>query len=334
MSHLAPAVLRLAHPLIFSAFLREIGAPAAGYFRRQGLPVLCTDPDTFVPLRMAWGLFEDAARREDRFIGWRVGRFAGDNGLSGGLLSKLDDAPSLIVALRRLVRMISTEASHLQIGILKRRNGIVFYTRYPGSGKELNYMVSQSYQLEAYIDLIRHFAGSDWQPKVIGLESSVYPEFLPERFPNSQIRINQPFGYLVIARSCLHHKVRASHTNGGDCRPPIDTRTLSCAELLPLLLEPHLQDGCPRLSLAASLMGTSTRTLTRRLAECGTSYQAVVDNLRYSRAKQMLVDTDQPIADVAWSVGFSDQANFTRMFRRIAGLTPRQFRSAAECGQL
>ena len=41
-----------------------------------------------------------------------------------------------------------------------------------------------------------------------------------------------------------------------------------------------------------------------------------------------LVDTDQPIADIAVECGFSDQANLTRLFGRLIGETPAKFRAA------
>lgn len=152
----------MAHPLAFSAFLRDIGAPVDAYFQRQGLPALCRDPNLFVTLKKAWALFDDVSRREDRMAGWHVGRFVGDNNLGSGLLKQLDRAPTLLQALRNLVRMVSTEASHLRIGILERYGHILFYTHYAGMSHETGYSVSQAYQLEVYVDLVRHFTGTCW----------------------------------------------------------------------------------------------------------------------------------------------------------------------------
>jgi hypothetical protein len=170
MSNLA--VIRLAHPLAFKAFLRHVGAPVEGYFRRQELPVLCDDPDAFVPLRKAWGFFNDVAMRETRMAGWHVGQYVGDHNLSGGLLKKLEDAPSLYRALQKLIQLVSSEASHLQLGILERQNNILFYNHYPGMRFEPGYSVSQAYQLEVYADLVRHYAGPGWQPQEIGIEAA------------------------------------------------------------------------------------------------------------------------------------------------------------------
>jgi AraC family transcriptional regulator len=48
--------------------------------------------------------------------------------------------------------------------------------------------------------------------------------------------------------------------------------------------------------------------------------------LRFETAKQNLLNEEMRIVDVAQSVGFSDQGDFTRMFRRVGGLSPKQFR--------
>lgn len=321
-----PPVIRFAHPLAFSAFLREIGASAETYLKRQRLPLHCTDPDMFVPLKSAWGLFDDAAKLEDRHFGWHVGRYVGDKGLSAGMLNSLDDAPSLLMALKRLIRKVGSEASHLRIGFVRGCEGVLFYTQYPGMRDKPGYLVSQAYQLEVYTDLIRHFAGFEWQPKVIGLEDSGFPEILSQRFPDTEIRINQRCGYLSIERCVLHRKVKRPHPTTAGKNVLTETSDLTHAELLSLLLEPHLQAGYPNFKFAASLMDLSTRTLARRLTECGTSYQAVVDSLRFSKAKKLLLETDESMSVISRSIGFKDQANFTHMFKRIAGLTPQQFR--------
>jgi AraC-like DNA-binding protein len=73
-------------------------------------------------------------------------------------------------------------------------------------------------------------------------------------------------------------------------------------------------------------METSARTLSRRLSDCGTGFQFLVDELRYRKSCDLLSEKGRPINDIAWSVGFTDQANFNRFFRRMAGMAPREFR--------
>ena len=139
-----PPLIRLAHPLAFAAFLDHIGAPSQRHFRRQGLPVYCKSPNAFVPLQRAWSFFHAAAKSEDPMLGWYVGRFVGDHNLNAALLGKLENAPTLYQALKRLIEMVSAEASHVRLGILERRDDALFYTHYPDRKAELGYAVSQA----------------------------------------------------------------------------------------------------------------------------------------------------------------------------------------------
>jgi len=326
MQNLNPAIIRLAHPLAFTAFLHDVGASTDGYFRRQGLPTLCKNPDRFVSLSKSWLLFADAAQREDQDVGWCAGQFVGDHYLHAVLLKKLELAPTLFQALKKLVVMVSNEASHLELGIIEHRHHIKFFTRYAGMREQSGYMVSQAYQLEVYADLVRHFAGGNWQPREIGIEASTIPAAMKEHFPASQLRINQPHGYFTIPRSCLHRKLCARHNDIGGISPPVATDELDYASTLRILLKPYLSQGYPNLRLAATVMDTSPRTLARRLASFGTTYQHLVDEARFEKARKLLENSDIPISEVGLSIGFNNQANFTRMFRRIGGLNPRQYR--------
>ena len=107
------------------------------------------------------------------------------------------------------------------------------------------------------------------------------------------------------------------------------TREYDFADTLGALLHAYLPAGYPSARLAASLVDMSVTTLARRLSECGTSYRSLVDMVRFKAAKELLDDSDMRITDIAISVGFDDSSNFARMFRRIAGMSPKQYRAAA-----
>lgn len=58
----------------------------------------------------------------------------------------------------------------------------------------------------------------------------------------------------------------------------------------------------------------------------GMAPHAYLINYRVNQAKKILRSTTIPISDVAFQVGFQDESNFSRTFRRIAGTTPLNFR--------
>ncbi|GFE81117.1 hypothetical protein GCM10011487_31170 [Steroidobacter agaridevorans] len=57
----------------------------------------------------------------------------------------------------------------------------------------------------------------------------------------------------------------------------------------------------------------------------GESPMAYLLKSRIERAKQMLLQDDRPVCEIAASLGFCDQSHLTRTFRRMTGLTPREF---------
>jgi AraC-like DNA-binding protein len=84
--------------------------------------------------------------------------------------------------------------------------------------------------------------------------------------------------------------------------------------------------GYPDIQLVADRVGTSVRTLQRRLRATGVTYADVVQQARCAAARQMLKEHRRRIGDVARLLGYSDPAHFTRAFQRWTGSTPRDFR--------
>jgi AraC-like DNA-binding protein len=77
----------------------------------------------------------------------------------------------------------------------------------------------------------------------------------------------------------------------------------------------------------AKTLAMSRRTLTRRLAEEGTSFREVLDEVRADLARALLQDRSLSIADVAFFLQYSEPTAFHRSFRRWTGQTPQQYRS-------
>ncbi|MDT7805489.1 MAG: hypothetical protein QOI78_8922 [Actinomycetota bacterium] len=78
----------------------------------------------------------------------------------------------------------------------------------------------------------------------------------------------------------------------------------------------------------------STRTLRRRLAEAGTNYRALVDEVRQALAEELLDTGVLSVEDVAYRLGYAEASSFIYAFKRWTGMTPaafaRRFRAARQ----
>jgi AraC-like DNA-binding protein len=84
----------------------------------------------------------------------------------------------------------------------------------------------------------------------------------------------------------------------------------------------------PSLSDMACTLNMSPRTLLRRLRQSGTTYQQEVDAARRKRALVLLSAGNCAITQIAYDLGYSEPAAFTKAFKRWTGLTPAMYRDS------
>jgi AraC family transcriptional regulator len=93
-------------------------------------------------------------------------------------------------------------------------------------------------------------------------------------------------------------------------------------------IETHLDD---RLTLTdlAGVACLSPYHFSRSFKEAvGIGPQRYVMQRRLERAKTLIRQTNQPLAEIAQQVGLCDQSHLTSMFRRVTGVTPGRYRAA------
>lgn len=88
-----------------------------------------------------------------------------------------------------------------------------------------------------------------------------------------------------------------------------------------------IADGRPTAAVIAESLGINVRTMQRHLAAWGVTFEQLLDDLLLNYAIIELREAGRSVTDVAFDLGYSDPAHFTRAFRRWTGCTPRQFRS-------
>lgn len=85
--------------------------------------------------------------------------------------------------------------------------------------------------------------------------------------------------------------------------------------------------GVPAVARA---LGTSRRTLARRLQHHGTSYRRLLDHAQRQQAETLLRDRHLTIAEIATALGYQDAANFGRACRRWFGTSPGAHRASMQ----
>lgn len=125
-----------------------------------------------------------------------------------------------------------------------------------------------------------------------------------------------PFAYAAARRDC--EQGLAQLALEGDLLPQMRARLQG-------------QEGeYPGCAAMAAELHMSARTLMRRLKQRGTSYQALLDDVRKERAQWFLLHTSQPVESIAARLGYLDTSNFSRTFRRWFGVSPKEFRRASK----
>jgi AraC-like DNA-binding protein len=80
----------------------------------------------------------------------------------------------------------------------------------------------------------------------------------------------------------------------------------------------------------AGLLNISARTLHRQLKDEGASLQALKDDVRCERAKDLLYRSSKPVKQVAALAGFRNEKSFVRAFKGWTGVAPGEFRKTGD----
>jgi AraC-like DNA-binding protein len=92
----------------------------------------------------------------------------------------------------------------------------------------------------------------------------------------------------------------------------------------------QLEAGEHNVRRLALSLHMSTRTLQRRLEAEGTRYADLLDAVRESLARELVARKEPSLSEIAFRLGFSEFATFSRAFKRWTGTSPGAFRSEKE----
>jgi len=156
-----------------------------------------------------------------------------------------------------------------------------------------------------------------------------------ERVLGCPVRIRAPWSGITVPRAVWElplrrrdpvlRQVLEAQANG--ILATLPKRTGVALELQRALAT-RVAGGETGIASVARGLAMSSRTLQRRLAAEGVSYQELLDEARKEAAGRHISEPSLAICEVAYLLGYSEAAPFHRAFRRWYGTTPDLFRRA------
>ncbi|HSW12877.1 MAG TPA: AraC family transcriptional regulator [Solimonas sp.] len=88
----------------------------------------------------------------------------------------------------------------------------------------------------------------------------------------------------------------------------------------------------PSLETVAEELHMASRSLRRRLDEEGTTFRALVDEVRQTLAEELLMSAHMKLAEIAARLGYTEPAAFISAFKRWKGMSPTAYRQQRQRG--
>ncbi len=320
------------------ARVRDGGADPAALIHRFGLPAsAASDPEVVLPLRTLHALLDAAEQATgDRFLGLHLA--AGfPRGAYGMLEFSCRSAPTVRAALVRIVRYIGllnelvTVSFEEQggLGIVEQR-----IARAPLCvGRHGNEFFVATVLLGA-----RALSGASCTPEQVWF-AHPQPDDVSELLAllgTTHVRFGAAGNGMTLSPAVLDLPLATSD-------PPLLSLLDRQAEqalagspaasglvgLVRRRIRATLGEAPPTLEAVAEALRLSSRTLQRRLADEGTRFNALLDEVRHELAREYVGDARRPLGEIAYLLGYAELSPFLRAFKRWTGRTPGELRGDA-----
>lgn len=314
----------------FTMIHAEIGASTAPLLAKFGLPTSVEEKaDHFIPLLRAIG-FAEAAQRSQGIadFGFQASQRLQYCHLSEKLRTVIGYSPTLLTALQQVCKWATLEDNVLHMWLERYDDHVKICSRLLGTSGIAHLEHSQWLQNIFPIHIVRQFAGANWLPATMAFEARYAPSAQTRSsWPNTRFLSGQAASWIDVPISFLSLPNLANELPVSPADNEVGPSGNDIISALRLMLPSYLDEGAPSVAEVAEIAGISVRSLQRKLSGAGLSYSDLLGAARFENAARLLRDSDAKIIEIAFSSGYADPAHFTRAFRRISGITPREYRS-------
>lgn len=192
-----------------------------------------------------------------------------------------------------------------------------------------------------WVFFIRKVVDPNWAPIAVQLRQPAPPAALRgeyDRIFRCPVTFGSATNQLTLTRSLLEAPIRSHDRRlfeiGESVLNSLRERSPGTGFLVQSVESAIAQTlaSKPNLARVARLLRLPSRTLTRQLMSLSLRFNDLVDNVRCDLAVQLLVTTDQPLAEIAQLLGYSEKSAFSRAFRRWMHCTPNGYRQSVRRG--
>ncbi|QQE67509.1 hypothetical protein GFS31_42220 (plasmid) [Leptolyngbya sp. BL0902] len=313
-------------------FLDHIGSPTERLLEQVSISPMALDrPDGLLTLYQGASLAERAAALEGiETLGFLIGSQTPPPRL--GTLGKLVQNSLTLFDLFITVEQVIGMANSGQRVSLRWDGDWVWWQFNCENPGRISNLQNHRYDLGLYLSALRQALGPNWRPPELHLKEPRCQAMVDlQDFAGTTIHFLRPYNAIKIPRSALSLPYNPSAPSNNLGSPDYERFQQTAPDpaffnSLHQLIQAMLPYSYPDIALVAAASGLSVRTLQRILAEAGLTYSKLVDRVRFNRAIALLQQPEVKLLDIAGELGYTDPANFTRAFKRWAGISPREYR--------
>jgi AraC-like DNA-binding protein len=331
-----PTTLASITSLLATSLREEYGIDPAPIYAASGIPLApAKSPQLRYPfsrIRKLWELSKEATG--DETIGLKTGFYAKPAQFYAFGYS-FSASSTLLGALQRLTRyqqLMSTAS--LEISLVETADSYALSVVFPDAARSPP-KEGIDCGMTALLALCDIVAQKEIRPLRVELTcpNTVHPDAYRDAL-RAPIRFNADIGTFHFDKELLLETLPLA-------APDVAKATDRIAEEYIETLDPHkvasqvkrllialLPSGKADQDLVSKRLNRSTSTLQRQLQAEGMSYRDVLDSTRRSLAESYLTDNKHSHAQIAFLLGFSDQSNFSRAFKRWTTMSPGQYQES------
>ncbi|MDD9856012.1 MAG: AraC family transcriptional regulator [Gammaproteobacteria bacterium] len=303
-------------------------------FGRAGLAVEDLDsPVNELVLNQFCNLFDTAAKHcHDDNFGLEVGSAFKPEHL-GPLGYVAICSPTLLAALGNLVKYFPAHQGSTRFGLAE--DGDVLWLCYQINDRRIQRRRQDAeLSLGIFWNIFKSALGNGWRPMEVRFEHAK---------PDASERHESVFGAPVM----FHHRTNAFAFRRSELNVKMPRQDPYLLQIISSFLESryassqnpedfavevknqiklHLGDKPPTISGIAKILGLRNSTFQKALKNRGLLFSDIITAARRELALHYIKNSDMPLTDIGYELGYSELSAFSRAFRAWTGMSPQRYR--------